>query len=267
MMDAIRFEHVTFAYDNGFVAVEDVSLTISAGEKVAIIGQNGAGKTTTVKMMNGLLRPKSGKIYVFGEDASKKTTATLSKKVGYVFQNPGDQIFNQTVYAEIAYSLKYLKMDKEEIDRRVMAAAQMCHLADELQTNPYDLPFSIRKFVTIASVVAMDVDVVILDEPTAGQDLLGLLYQKEIIEQLHQMGKTVITISHDMEFVIENFDRIIVMADKKIVGDANKREIFWDFELLEKAALKQPVVAQLAKRLELKRNIINIVDFVSEYEK
>jgi energy-coupling factor transport system ATP-binding protein len=101
-----------------------------------------------------------------------------------------------------------------------------------LQTNPYDLPFSIRKFVTIASVVAMDADVVILDEPTAGQDLLGLLYQKEIIEQLHQMGKTVITISHDMEFVIENFDRIIVMADKKVVGDANKREIFWNFELI-----------------------------------
>jgi energy-coupling factor transport system ATP-binding protein len=104
--------------------------------------------------------------------------------------------------------------------------------------------------------------VVILDEPTAGQDLLGLLYQKEIIEKLHQMGKTVITISHDMEFVIENFDRIIVMADKKVVGDANKREIFWDFDLLDKAALKQPVVAQLANRLDMKRNIINIVDFV-----
>jgi energy-coupling factor transport system ATP-binding protein len=266
-MDAIRFEHVSFAYDHNFVAVDDISLIIQAGEKVAIIGQNGAGKTTTVKMMNGLLRPKSGKIFVFGEDAFKKTTATLSKKVGYVFQNPGDQIFNQTVYSEIAYSLKYLKIDKEEVERRVNAAAQMCYLSDELQTNPYDLPFSIRKFVTIASVVAMDADVVILDEPTAGQDLLGLLHQKEIIRQLHQLGKTVITISHDMEFVIENFDRIIVMADKKIIGDANKREIFWDFDLLDKAALKQPVVAQLANRLELKRNIINIVDFVNEYEK
>ena len=265
-MDAIRFEHVTFAYDNGFVAVDDISLTIRSGEKVAIIGQNGAGKTTAVKMMNGLLRPKSGKIMVFGEDASKKTTATLSKKVGYVFQNPGDQIFNQSVYSEIAYSLRYLRMQQEEIERRVTEAAQICHLADDLQTNPYDLPFSIRKFVTIASVVAMDADVGILDEPTAGQDLLGLLYQKEIIERLHGSGKTVITISHDMEFVIENFDRIIVMADKKIVGDAHKQEIFWDFELLDKAALKQPVVAQLANRLEMKRNIITIDDFVSEYE-
>ncbi|MDP2812962.1 MAG: ABC transporter ATP-binding protein [Erysipelotrichaceae bacterium] len=266
-MDAIRFEHVSFAYDRDFLAVDDISLNIQTGEKVAIIGQNGAGKTTTVKMMNGLLRPKSGKILVFGEDASKKTTATLSKMVGYVFQNPGDQIFNQTVYSEIAYSLKYLKIEKEEIERRVNAAAQMCYLSDELQTNPYDLPFSIRKFVTIASVVAMDADVVILDEPTAGQDLLGLLHQKEIIRKLHQLGKTVITISHDMEFVIENFDRIVVMADKKIIGDANKRDIFWDFDLLDKAALKQPVVAQLANRLELKRNIINIVDFVNEYEK
>lgn len=265
-MDAIRFEHVTFAYDNGFVAVDDISLVIESGEKVAIIGQNGAGKTTTVKMMNGLLRPKSGKITIFGEDSSKKTTATLSKKVGYVFQNPGDQIFNQSVYSEIAYSLKYLKMDKNEIERRVTEAAQICHLSDDLQTNPYDLPFSIRKFVTIASVVAMDADVVILDEPTAGQDLLGLLYQREIIGHLHQLGKTVITISHDMEFVIENFDRIIVMADKKIVGDANKRDIFWDFELLDKAALKQPVVAQLANRLGMKRKIITMDDFVSEYE-
>ena len=160
-MEAIKFEHVSFAYEHGFVAVDDISFNIQSGEKVAIIGQNGAGKTTTVKMMNGLLRPKSGEITVFGDDASKKTTATLSKKVGYVFQNPGDQIFNQTVYNEIAYSLKYLKMDKTEVERRVNSAAAMCYLSDELQTNPYDLPFSIRKFVTIASVVAMNVDVVI----------------------------------------------------------------------------------------------------------
>lgn len=261
-MEAIRLEHVTFTYDNGFVAVEDVSMTINQGEKVAIIGQNGAGKTTTVKMMNGLLRPKEGKIFVNEEDISKKTTASVSRHVGYVFQNPGDQIFNQSVYDEIAYTLRYFKKPKEFIDERVRIAAEMCELSDVLDVNPYDLPFSIRKFITIAAVIALDVEIVIFDEPTAGQDLFGLERQKRIIETLHEQGKTIITITHDMEFVIDNFERIIVMANKNVVADSNRHLLFWDFPMLERASLKQPVVAQLANRLGWDGLVVTMEDFI-----
>ncbi len=260
-MDGISLDHVSFRYDNGFVAVDDVSLEIAKGEKVAIIGQNGAGKTTTVKLMNGLLRPYSGCVRVEGEDIAGKTTATVSRQVGYVFQNPGDQIFNKDVYSEIAYSPKYMKLNPDEVKKRVQDAAELCGIEKYLTLNPYELPFSLRKFVTIASVIAMGCEYVILDEPTAGQDLEGLRLQKRIIDELIARGKTVITITHDMEFVIDNFSRVIVMANKKVVGDGDVREIFWNFEVLKQADLKQPNILQLADFLGIP-DIINTEELI-----
>ncbi len=264
-MEEIRLENVIFEYPNGFRAIDDVSMSIKKGEKVAIIGQNGAGKTTLVKMMNGLLRPVSGKVIIDGEDIINTTTATVSKKVGYVFQNPGDQIFNKDVYTEIAYSPKYMKLEEAEIERRVKDASSLCGLDEHLDINPYDLPFGLRKFVTIAAVIAMDCDYIILDEPTAGQDLDGLIRQKEIIEELHRRGKTVITITHDMKFVIQNFERVIVMANKKKVGDDLARNIFWNEEVLKRADLGQPNVLSLANYLGIQKNIINIQEFAEEF--
>lgn len=263
-MTGIKASNLVFTYPNDYIAVEDVSLEISKGENIAIIGQNGAGKTTFVKMLNGLLRPSSGSIFVDGEDISKMTVAEVSRKVGYVFQNPGDQIFNPTVYDEIAFTPRYFKMSAEEVDKRVQDAAKLCSISDDLDKNPYDLPFSIRKFVTIASVIAMGSDYIILDEPTAGQDLFGLEQQKMIIEELLRRGKTVITITHDMEFVINNFERVVVMANKKIVADGNKRDIFWDFETLNKSAIHQPNVSMLADKLNIGNKVITIPEFIAE---
>ena len=248
-MSGIRLEKVSYQYDNGYVAVEEVSMEIGKGEKVAIVGQNGAGKTTTVKMMNGLLRPFAGRVMVDDEDIATKTTATVSRKVGYVFQNPGDQIFNKDVYSEIAYSPKYMKLDAAEVQKRVMDAAELCGIDKYLTINPYELPFSIRKFVTIASVIAMGAEYLIFDEPTAGQDPDGLNRQKRIIDELIARGKTVITITHDMEFVLSHFSHVIVMANKRVVGDGNAGEMFWNFEILRQADLKQPHILQLAHHL------------------
>lgn len=266
-MNSIRFEDVTFSYPSGYTAVENVNLSIKQGEKVAIIGQNGAGKTTAVKMMNGLLRPEKGTVYVNDEDIKDKTTATVSKGVGYVFQNPGDQLFNSTVYDEIAYTLKHDKVPEAEIKERVLAAAKLCKVEEYLNLNPYDLPFGLRKFVTIAIVVANDCETVILDEPTAGQDLFGMQWLVEIIEELHKRGKTVITITHDMDFVIDNFERVVVMAHKNVVGDATCSDVFWDFDILEDAALKQPVVSEFSKLLGLNGHVITIDGFIEEYGK
>lgn len=261
-MNGIQIKNVTFTYPNGYTAVEGVSLTISKGESVAIVGQNGAGKTTMVKLLNALLRTSSGSVIVDDIDISTLTTAEASKKIGYVFQNPGDQIFNNTVYNEIAYILRYNKLSKEDVDRLVKDAAQVCGIVEYLEVNPYDLPFSLRKFVTIATVIAMGSEYVILDEPTAGQDYDGLIRQKNIIEELIRRNRTVITITHDMEFVIENFDRIIVMANKKVVADATKEKIFWDFDILEKSSLKQPIISQLARELKLEGNIMSSNEFI-----
>ena len=266
-MEGIKVENASYSYDNGYIAVDNVSLEIKKGENLAIIGQNGAGKTTLVKMFNGLLRPQKGKIYVDNEDVSNLTVAQISRKVGYVFQNPGEQIFNPTVYDEIAYTPRYFKLKEKEVAQKVQDAAELCNIIDYLKLNPYDLPFSLRKFVTIASVIAMGTDHIILDEPTAGQDLFGLEQQKKIIKELLNRGKTVITITHDMEFVAENFSRVIVMTDKKIVADKNKRAVFWDFEILKKSSIKQLYVSMLAKELAMKNNVISIDEFIHEVTK
>ena len=218
-MSLVEVKNVSFTYPNGFVAVDGVSFKLEKGENIAIVGQNGAGKTTTVKMLNGLTKPTSGDIIVDGKNTKEYTTAQIARTVGYVFQNPDDQIFNNTVYKEIEYGLKRMKLPKEERERRIMDAAVLTGMDKFLDQNPYDFPLSVRKFVTIASVIASGCEVLIFDEPTAGQDLDGLERLSRLIRELTARGKALITITHDMEFVAENFERLIIMCNKKIVAD------------------------------------------------
>jgi energy-coupling factor transport system ATP-binding protein len=136
-----------------------------------------------------------------------------------------------------------------------------------LDENPYNLPYSTRKFVTIACVLAVDTDIIILDEPTAGQDILGMERISYIIKELIKQNKTVITITHDMEFVVDNFERVIVMANKQKIADKNKREIFWDFDVIGKAKIKQPHMSRLARSLNFSSSIINIHELIAYLEK
>lgn len=244
-MPLVSLEDVSYSYPNGHRAVDSVSFAVDAGESVAIIGQNGAGKTTTVKMINGLLRPTGGTVRIDGADTAAQTAAQTSRRVGYVFQNPDDQIFNPTVAKEVGYGLRRLKLSSAEREERVTRACETAGLGAAKGANPYDLPLSIRKFVAIASVLAADPDVVILDEPTAGQDLAGLLRLTTLIDGLQQQGKAIITISHDMEFVAQNFDRVIVMADRAVVRDARADEIFYDAHAMERASLHPPALARV----------------------
>lgn len=263
----IKLDNVSFEYPNGYKAIDEVNIDIKKGERVAIIGQNGAGKTTTVKMMNGLLRPTKGTVYIDGEDIKKKTTATVSKKVGYVFQNPSDQLFNKTVYDEIAYALRKNKLSLDEIEKRVRYAAKLCHVERFLEVNPYELPLGIRKFVTIAIVIANMCDVIVLDEPTAGQDLFGINWLVEIMDELSKQGKTVVVITHDMDFVISHFERIIVMANKKLRFDGNAKDIFYNEKLLQISKLKKPICVELAQKLNIPDRVITPEEFVKSYTK
>lgn len=257
-MKDLIMKNVSFSYPNGYLAVDDIELEIKGGENVAIVGQNGAGKTTAVKMMNGLFRPTKGEIRVGDMNTKDYTTAKISRMVGYVFQNPDDQIFHSTVESEVRFGPKTLKLELEEENRRVEEALKLTGMDIYREENPYNLPLSIRKFVTIAAVIAMGTDILIFDEPTAGQDVVGNQRLSEILKYLHKKEKTVITISHDMEFVAENFNRVIVMAKKKIIRSGTPREIFWDFETLEYAMLKQPYVSRVCRKLGIRDNIIDM---------
>src|SRR5699024_2759828 len=262
-MSYLTLDNITFQYPNGFTAIENVNLSIDEGESIAIIGQNGAGKTTTVKLMNGLIKPTSGDVIIDGWNTKEYTTAQMSKKVGYVFQNPDEQIFHNNIYSEIEFGPKNLGFSAEEVKANVLRAAKLVGVEDLLEEHPYNLPYSMRKFVTIASVIAMDSSVIILDEPTAGQDVTALKRLTTVIDTLIAEGKTIITITHDMEFVVKNFNRVVVMANKQKIADDNKYNIFWDFDVLEKWMLKQPHISRLSHRLDLDENILSIDEMVN----
>lgn len=262
LMSKLEFKNVSFTYPNGFKAINDLNLVVNSSEKVAIVGQNGAGKSTCAKLMNGLLRPNFGEILLDGNNTKDMTTAQISRKVGYVFQNPNDQIFNSTVYDEVAFSLRALKVDEDEMDRRVRQACEICELSEYLDDHPYDLPFSTRKFITIAITIANDCDIFIFDEPTAGQDAYSMSCLKRVIDHLHDLNKTIITITHDMEFVVENFDRVVVMSNKEIIKDADKKEVFDEDEILQKAYIQPPVVKRLCNSINLNEKLLSVDDFV-----
>lgn len=261
-MAYMEIKDATYTYDNGFQAIRGLNISVDRGEKVAIIGENGAGKSTMAKLMNGLLRPTTGDVVIDGMNTRDYTTAQIAKKVGYVFQNPDDQIFNNTVFSEVSYTPRYYKLGEAEIERRVSEALELTGLSGMRDVNPYDLSYSHRKFVTIAAVLAMDCQAIILDEPTAGQDKAGMDRLAAIISVLEAAGKIVLTISHDMEFVVRNFERTIVMAHGNKIADGNKREIFWELDKLREAALHQPYISQLAHETGMKEHVITVEGFL-----
>ena len=267
-MTALELKNVKFAYPNGFEALHGINLKIEQGEKVAIIGENGAGKTTMAKMTNGLLRPTSGEVLVNGQPTADKTVASISRHVGYVFQNPDDQICNQSIFKEVTYTLRYNKTcPPEEIQKRAETALDAVGMKGMEEVNPYDISFSHRKFVTIASVILQDPEVVLLDEPTAGQDKACLDRLANVIDMLHDQGKAVVTITHDMGFVVKNFDRVIVMAHGEVIADDTPRKIFWNLDVLKEAALSQPYISMLARRLRIPGKILAVEEFVDAMPK
>lgn len=267
-MSYIEIKNVSFSYDGITPVLENVNLSIGMGESVSIVGQNGAGKSTLAKMLNGLLKPTSGDILIDGKNTKKHTTAQLSEFVGYVFQNPDDQIFNDNVYDEIAFAPTKAGLDDNEVEDIVYEVAKVTGLSNKLDDNPYDLPYSIRKFVAIASILALQPQVVILDEPTAGQDKYGMEIIRDIINYLLEKGSSIVTITHDMEFTVANFNRTIVMANKKKIADASPKEIFWMPEILSEAQLKQPYVSRVARKSGLTQsNIVTVKEIVQEIVK
>jgi energy-coupling factor transport system ATP-binding protein len=263
---SIELNNVSFAYPNGYMANENLTVKINDGERIAIIGRNGAGKTTAVKLMNGLLKPKNGDIFVNGKNIKKNTCAQVAKYVGYVFQNPDEQIFNTTVRAEIEYMPKYFKLSQSEIKERCDNAIELSGIKEYINMNPLDIPYPIRKFVTIAAIIATKPDHIILDEPTAGQDKRGIEILEKMLTELEKEKVGVITITHDMSFVARNFSRVIVMAHKNIIEDNNAGTIFWNESISKEAGIIKPPIAQIARALGIPGNILLKEDLISRLD-
>lgn len=262
-MAYIELKDVSFAYPGGYLAVDGVSMSIEKGENVAIVGQNGAGKTTTVKLFNALHYPTGGDVIINGKSTKGQTTAQVSRTVGYVFQNPDDQIFHSTVLAEVEFGPRMMKLPEEKIKELVDFALKITGMKRFREENPYNLPLSVRKFVTIAAIIAMDCDVMIFDEPTAGQDYDGNRRLSRILRDLTAKGKTLITISHDMVFVADNFSRVIVMSNKKVILDSTPKDVFWNLPVLEEAMLKQPYVSRICHSLGLSSSVTQMDEAVA----
>jgi energy-coupling factor transport system ATP-binding protein len=250
MKELVVVQGLWFTYPNGVKALEAVDLTINENTTSALIGQNGSGKTTLAKMMNGLLKPTKGKVLVEGIDTADKYAYELAKHVGYSFQNPTHQLYTDSVGAELMAGPLNLGLTKEESAARAEEAAKMFGLKDVWQVRPSSLPFPLKKITGIAAVFAMKPKVMVLDEPTTGQDHVGLRRIQAAIRKLSAMRITVVVITHDMRLVAESVDTVVTMALGKIVKVGTPEEIFLDSETMEKAALRPPQILELSARLE-----------------
>jgi len=236
-------------YPDGTEALHGVSLEIREGEYVLIIGQNGAGKSTLVKHFLKLLEPTEGVVTVSGVDTRELTVSGLARRIGYVAQNPDNQVFNATVGDEVAFALRNLDYSKEEVEARTVESLQAMGLLEVRGQHPLSLPKGDRARVVIAAILAMKPEIIIFDEPTTGQDYRGARYILDISRQLHQMGKTVIVITHHLYLMPEYAERVIVMGKGTILLDAPIREAYHQVELLRSTYLTPPQAVLLAQEL------------------
>jgi energy-coupling factor transport system ATP-binding protein len=263
----IEISNLQFTYPSGVQALFGVSLNINAGEQVAIVGQNGAGKTTLVKHLNGLLQPTSGYVRIEDWDTKEHSVSKLAHRVGYVFQNPDEQLFSKNVGLEVAFGPKNLGYSSEHIQALVKDALGMTELSDKTETNPYDLSPTWRKMVAIASIIAMDTPIVIFDEPTTGQDAANIARIANVIHALRERGKTVITITHDIDFCAENFERVIAMSQGKVLLEGRANDILGQDEILATTYVDPPQLTRLGKRLGFEHTVRNQAEFLTALKK
>jgi energy-coupling factor transport system ATP-binding protein len=250
---SLALDGVGFIYPDGTRALSAVDLAIAPGELVAVVGQNGSGKSTMVRHLDGLLRPTEGRVLHDGDDIAKERVARLAARVGIIFQNPDRQIFAGKVRAEVEFGPRILGRSTGDAQAAAAAALEAVGLTGSIDTNPYDLGYSARKLLTVASILAMETPVVVLDEPTTGQDAPGVARIQRVIADLSAAGRTVIAISHDMRFVAETFARVVVMGEGRVVLDGSPAEVFAPaaWPTLASTYLEAPLAARVGARLGL----------------
>lgn len=248
-------------------ALRGVTISVDKGEYVAVVGGNGSGKTTLAKHLNGLLRPTGGHVFVLGKDTSSRTVAELARVVGYVFQNPDHQLFCRTVQDEVSFAPANMGLGGEEVKARADKAMELMGLSDLRSAPPLSLSLGIRRRISVASVIASEPQVLVLDEPTTGLDAGEAADLMAIVRRLNDAGTTIVLITHEMKLVAEHVNRVLVMADGRIVLDSDTRGAFSDLELLRRSKLLPPPVTQLAHKLAqlgVSRDILTPEELVFE---
>jgi energy-coupling factor transport system ATP-binding protein len=260
----IEVSNLTFEYPDGTLALRDINLDIYAHQFIAFIGQNGSGKTTLAKSLNGLLRPTQGHVKIDDLDTcTKGTTKKIVTKVGYVFQNPDHQLFNNTVFKEIAYGPRNIRLSEDEIKARVEEAARVAGVHDDVLTeHPFFLTKGLRQRVAIASILAMRPQTIIVDEPTTGQDLRQSLEVMNFLRSLWENeGHTIIIITHEMPIVAQYAQRVVVLGQGRVLMDGTTREVFAEPELLTQTFVKPPQITRLAQALNgpgIPRDVLSV---------
>ena len=263
----IEIKDLHFTYPGGVEALRGITLNIEPGEQVAMVGQNGSGKTTLVKHLNGLLQPTSGSVMIGDWDTKKVAVAKLAARVGYVFQNPDEQLFSSNVGIEVAFGPRNLGYSAEKTDALVKDALALTELSDKTGTNPYDLSPTWRKMVALASIISMDSDIVIFDEPTTGQDALSVARIAHVVAELKRRGKTVITITHDIDFCAENFERVVALSKGQVLLDGPANEVLGQGDVLAQTYVDPPQLTRLGQRLGLKETVRNQEEFLAALKK
>ncbi|NVM26912.1 MAG: ABC transporter ATP-binding protein [Desulfobacterales bacterium] len=257
----IEVKDLHFTYPTGLEALRGINLTIDDGEFLAVMGQNGAGKTTLVKHFNGLLKPTKGEVLVDGVSTRDVSVAKLARNIGFVFQNPDHQLFSETVEDEIAFALKNFDFEEAVIKKQVDWALNLLDITQYRKTSPFMLSGGERKRVALASILAWDPKVIILDEPTIGQDYQQKEKLQQFILQLNAQKKTVVVVTHDVEFVAECNPRVILMSQGKILAEGIAENILTNQKLVAQASIVPPQITQIFLELAdlgLPTNVIDV---------
>ena len=243
----LRFDDVHYRYPNGYEALCGVSFRITHGEKVALVGANGAGKSTLLLHTNGLLMPSQGEVVMGGITLTRRTLPLVRQSVGLVFQDSDNQLFMPTVEEDVAFGPSNMRLEPEEIRRRVTEALDAVGALDLREASPFRLSGGQKKRVAIATVLAMEPSVLVMDEPTSNLDPRA---RRQIIDLIRRFSHTTLVATHDMEMVLDLCDRTIVMKEGRIVADGSTRHVFGDLALLEECGLEQPCELRMKRALK-----------------
>ena len=258
----LEMKQLKFSYQENQPILKDISFAIHKGERIAIVGKNGAGKSTLAKALCQFIKPTAGDICYQGQSIMEDSIKERAEKIGYVLQNPNQMISQTMIFDEVALGLRLRGVNEQEVEKRVLETLKVCGLYEFRKWPISALSFGQKKRVTIASVLVMNPEIILLDEPTAGQDKRHYTEIMTFLNQLNKAGHTIIMITHDMQLMLEYSDRSIVVSDGKIIADCSPVALFCQAEVLEKANLKKTSLFDLAEKIG-----INPIDLTHYYIK
>lgn len=261
----LELENVSCGYDQKLI-LKNLSMSIHQGEMVAIVGENGAGKSTLIKLICGFIPLQNGRMQFKGNDLTKDSIKERADKIGYVMQNPNQMISQNIVFDEVALGLKLRGVDQETIQQKVHEVLKICGLFPFRNWPIQALSYGQKKRVTIASMLALEPEILILDEPTAGQDLAHYTQMMDFLEQLNRQGVTIILVTHDMHLMLEYTTRSLVMVDGQVIADLTPAQLLTNQKLIDQASLKETSLYTLALKLHLE-NPSQFVQTFIDYEK